>query len=145
MAGMIVSDLVLGRENRWADTYDSRRYHLIQSAGEFIKENANVFAQYLKDYPGRVEAKEFGDVPVGEGRIMQMGREKLAAYRDMTGELKVLSAVCTHMACIVHWNNAEKTWDCPCHGSRFTTDGAVIEGPAYRGLERKDVEVLQER
>jgi Rieske Fe-S protein len=65
------------------------------------------------------------------------GLTKLAVYRGEGGALHALSAVCTHLGCIVHWNSLERTWDCPCHGSRFSIDGAVLNGPAVAGLERK--------
>ena len=76
----------------------------------------------------------------GEGRILDRGTQKLAVHRDDAGSLHVVSAVCTHMQCIVHWNTAERTWDCPCHGSRFTPDGKVLEGPALADLAQRDLD-----
>jgi 3-phenylpropionate/trans-cinnamate dioxygenase ferredoxin reductase component len=75
----------------------------------------------------------------GEARVLQVDGEKLAVYRDEQGSLHAVSAVCTHLGCLVEWNRAEETWDCPCHGSRFDVDGGVIQGPAKRDLERTEL------
>lgn len=88
---------------------------------------------------GKADAKEFSEVRPGEGKIMVVDGKKCAVNRNENGGLNVVSAVCTHMGCIVHWNEAETTWDCPCHGSRFTTEGEVIEGPAIAPLEKVEV------
>jgi Rieske Fe-S protein len=91
-------------------------------------------AQYLRDWPGSSEARSLAEVRTGEARIVEVEREKVAAFRDEAGHLHAVSAVCTHMKCIVRWNAAERTWDCPCHGSRFGVDGALLEGPAMSDL-----------
>ena len=99
--------------------------------------------QYLQDIPVG-QASHFADIRPGEGKTIEIDSEKLAVYRDQQNKLHICSAVCTHMKCIVNWNNAEKTWDCPCHGSRFMIDGSVIEGPAILGLAHKQVDVQHE-
>ncbi|HEX5057529.1 MAG TPA: FAD-dependent oxidoreductase [Gammaproteobacteria bacterium] len=133
-AGML-SDLVQGRSNRWTELFDPSRKQPLKAAKNFIKENANVFVQYLKDIPGvAVEAREFSDVAPGEGKIVEKSMQKLAVCRTLDNRLLVRSAICTHLACVVNWNGAEQTWDCPCHGSRFKPDGSVLEGPAMRPL-----------
>lgn len=139
VAAMIISDDIQGFENPWAKAYDAGRTSLIASAKDFVKENINVLGQYLKDIPGIEDVKEFKEVPAGEGRIIDHGGEKLAAYKDDKGTLHVCSAVCTHMDCIVNYNEAEASWDCPCHGSRFTIDGEVIEGPAIHPLKKINI------
>jgi Rieske Fe-S protein len=132
LAGLIVPDLILGRENRWAALYDPARVTLA-ATGEWVKENVNVTAQYADHLtPGEVDSPD--EVPPGEGRVLRRGAGKLAAYRAPDGTLTVRSAVCTHLYCVVEWNGIEKTWDCPCHGSRFAPDGAVINGPAVAPL-----------
>ena len=132
VAGMLLRDLVTGVENPWTDLYDPSRISL-RSATTWISENANVARQYMDLVtPGEVHSAD--DVPPGQGRILREGVHKLAVYRSESGALSVRSAVCTHLGCIVDWNAAEKSWDCPCHGSRFTTDGEVINGPAATGL-----------
>jgi Rieske Fe-S protein len=75
----------------------------------------------------------------GEARVLQVDGQKLAVHRDEEGSLAAVSAVCTHMGCLVEWNRAERTWDCPCHGSRFDRDGHVLQGPAKRDLERREL------
>lgn len=134
LAGSIVADLVMGKANAWADLFDPSRHQPVKAASNFIKENINVAGQYLKDLPGAVEAKDFVSVNAGEGKIVEKDRQKLAVYRTRSGQLMIRSAECTHMACIVNWNDAEETWDCPCHGSRFKPDGTVLEGPAFQAL-----------
>jgi glycine/D-amino acid oxidase-like deaminating enzyme/nitrite reductase/ring-hydroxylating ferredoxin subunit len=135
IAGMLISDLIFGRKNEWADLYDPSRKTL-RASGEFLRENLNVAKQYsdwLK--PGEVDSVE--RIAKGSGAIIRRGLTKVAVYRDEHGALHERSAVCPHLGCIVVWNPVEKTWDCPCHGSRFGLDGAVLNGPANTGLEEK--------
>jgi nitrite reductase/ring-hydroxylating ferredoxin subunit len=137
IAGMLLSDLVLGRPNEWETLYDPNRISLrARPLEEFTKENADVALQYVKDFvlPGDVSSE--ADIPRGEGRIIRHGLHKIAAYRDDGGKVHQCSAVCTHLKCIVGWNGAEKTWDCPCHGSRFDPYGKVLNGPAVADLEK---------
>jgi Rieske Fe-S protein len=100
---------------------------------EFAKENLNVAAQY-RDYitPGEVSSPD--EIPPGSGAVIRRGRHKVAVYRDDSGTVHERSAVCTHLYCIVDWNSTEKTWDCPCHGSRFDPLGKVVNGPAIAPL-----------
>lgn len=135
VSAMIFRDLVSGRENPYIKLFDPARFTPIKSAPKFIKENINVFGQYVKDYLGR-NNDAFIDIGLGEGKIVEFEGHKLAAFRSQENELQVCSAVCTHMGCIVHWNNGENSWDCPCHGSRFSTDGEVLEGPALKALAK---------
>ncbi|HYC31360.1 MAG TPA: FAD-dependent oxidoreductase, partial [Gemmatimonadales bacterium] len=138
IAGILLTDLIMGRPNPWEKLYDPSRKSL-KSAAEYLKENVNVAKQYL-DYvsPGEVGSVE--EIARGQGALVRQGLAKLAVYRDDAGALHALSAVCTHLGCIVHWNSLEGTWDCPCHGSRFATDGHVLNGPAAAGLERKGLD-----
>jgi glycine/D-amino acid oxidase-like deaminating enzyme/nitrite reductase/ring-hydroxylating ferredoxin subunit len=134
IAGILLRDLILKRENEWATLYDPSRKTL-KAVKEFAKENLNVAAQYA-DYvtPGEVDSAD--EIAAGEGTILRRGLRKIAAYRDPSGTLHEQSAVCVHLGCIVGWNSGEKTWDCPCHGSRFDAMGRVIMGPANSDLER---------
>ncbi|MBC3539296.1 FAD-dependent oxidoreductase [Rufibacter sediminis] len=138
LSAMILSDLILGNENQWAEMYSPTRHQPMKAAPKFIKENVDVMAQYLKDLPYRSQVEELADVRIGEGKNIEMDGKNYGAYRDDTGKLHVVSAVCTHMACLVHFNKAEKSWDCPCHGSRFDVDGHVLEGPAYLDLSKME-------
>lgn len=137
VAGILLSDLILGKENNWFDVYNSLRFTPLASAGFVFKENGNNLLQYYKDFP-KPSTTNFDEIKTGEGKVVEIDREKCCVYRDEEQKLHIVSAVCPHMKCIVDWNNAEKTWDCPCHGSRFTTEGKVIEGPAQTDLKKKE-------
>jgi len=139
LAGMIIPDQILERENKWSHTYDASRITPVASASNFLKENINVAGELIKDHLTKAEAQNFSEVAAGDGKIMEVQDHKCAVSRDKSGELHVVSAVCTHMGCIVHWNQVETTWDCPCHGSRFMPSGEVIEGPAIAPLKKVEV------
>lgn len=136
LAGIILSDLITGKENPWTELYDATRKQPFKSASRFIKENIDVAKEYLKDLRGMEEDTDLNELKAGEGEVVEKDGEKLAVYRTDEGELEVRSAVCTHMGCVVNWNDAEKSWDCPCHGSRFKVDGSVLEGPAFLPLQK---------
>ncbi len=140
LSARIVSDMILGNHNQWKEVFNSSRHTPLKSAKEFIKENADNVVQYIKDIPWKVDAKKVAEIKPGEGKIIQEGGEKIAVYKNINGQIEAVSAVCTHMKCIVNWNTAENTWDCPCHGSRFKTNGEVIEGPAITPLKMKQTE-----
>jgi glycine/D-amino acid oxidase-like deaminating enzyme/nitrite reductase/ring-hydroxylating ferredoxin subunit len=133
IAGMLLTDLIAGHPNPWARLYDPARVKL-SAARDFASENLNVAAQYLKGYAGGTSATDEADIAPGTGAVLHRGLQRIAAYRDDDGNLHECSAVCTHLGCIVQWNPSERTWDCPCHGSRFARDGRVINGPAFRDL-----------
>ncbi len=132
IAGIILNELVQGRKHQWARLYDPGRVKL-RSTPEYMKENVNVAEQY-KDWFTTGDVDDIEGIKPGEGAVIGRGRGKIAAYRDERGNVHQHSAVCTHLYCIVHWNDTEKTWDCPCHGSRFDPYGNVVNGPAIVGL-----------
>lgn len=138
LSAMIIADEISGQKNKWADLYDAARMQPVRSGPKFLKENLDVASQYIKDLAGPKESM-LEELEPGEGQVVKKAGKRLAVYRNEEGELEALSAVCTHMGCNVHWNSAEKTWDCPCHGSRFSTDGTVIEGPALDPLQKNPV------
>jgi Rieske Fe-S protein len=134
IAGMLLTDLIAGRENEWAELYDPSRKPLSTTAiKDFAGENLNVAAQYT-DHVTPGEVSDASEIKAGEGAIIRRGLSKIACHRDESGALHERSAVCTHLGCVVRWNSTEKTWDCPCHGSRFQTDGHVVNGPAISAL-----------
>jgi Rieske Fe-S protein len=135
IAGMLIADLIGGRDNAWAKLYDPSR-KTISAARDFARENLNVVAQYAKDYAGGGEILDVDAMGRGEGGVVRRGLVKHAVYRDEAGALHEVSAICPHLGCIVHWNAAERTFDCPCHGSRFDCMGKVINGPANSDLSR---------
>src|SRR5215210_60913 len=132
IAGIILNELIQGRKHQWSKLYDPSRVKL-RATPEYLKENLNVGKQY-KDWFTAGDAGNLEQIKPGEGAVLGTGRGKIAVYRDESGAVHQLSAVCTHLYCIVHWNDTEKTWDCPCHGSRFDPYGNVVNGPAIVGL-----------
>jgi len=133
IAGILLTDLILGRENEWETLYDPSRISLL-AAPEFAKENLNVMAQY-GDYATAGDVDQAREIAKGSGALLRQGLKKVAAYRDSQGVLHKSSAVCPHLGCITHWNDTENTWDCPCHGSRFDPFGKVLNGPANTDLD----------
>ncbi len=132
IGGMLVSDLILERENDWAKVYEPTRI-LTQSITEAVPEILSSTVPYV-DWLKGGDVSSADEIKNGMGAIISHGTTKIAAYRDEDGKLHQRSAVCTHLGCIVRFNSLEKTWDCPCHGSRFSTDGCVINSPAIAPL-----------
>jgi Rieske Fe-S protein len=108
-----------------------------------VQENLDYPYYLLRDRVARADTDTLDDVPNGAGKIVRLHGQKYAAYRDDAGHLTVCSPVCTHLHCLVRWNTADRTWDCPCHGSRFHATGAVLSGPAEAPLEPVDLATLQ--
>lgn len=137
VAAIILSDAILGRHNDWSALYNPLRFKP-GGAGHFARENFEVARHFVKGYllskPESLDAQSLGP---GKGGVFREGGHKIAAARDAQGNLHGVSPVCTHMGCIVSWNNGEETWDCPCHGSRFSIDGGVIQAPAHKDLGKK--------
>lgn len=138
MAGMLLSDLLTGNENPWAELYDSTRATPFVKPTS-IKENMDVGIHWVGDRLKGLQDNSFDEVAAGEGKLLTIGGKKVGAYRDDAGELHAVSATCTHLGCIVNWNSAEKSWDCPCHGGRFSCEGEVLHGPPVKDLEAYEV------
>jgi len=134
LTGMMAADRIAGRTNPWSDLFDPGRKKIRNALWNYLKENKDYPYYVIRDRFAGAEGRSLRDVPRGSGKIIESKAGKLAVYRDERGATTKVSAVCTHMGCIVDWNNAERTWDCPCHGSRFKTDGSVIAGPAESPL-----------
>ncbi len=133
LAGMLLSDLILGKESPWREVYEPSRKP-VSGVVNYINENVTAiknFAEYLM--PAELDSVD--DLKPGQGGIVRDGLRKIAACRDRNGKLHLNSAVCTHLGCHVHWNSIEQCWDCPCHGSHFAPDGSVLNGPAIGPLE----------
>lgn len=134
IGAMIISDLIGGRTARWEALYSPKR-KVTHGFSEFVTEQTDTLAKYGEWLtPGEVNSPD--QIECGEGAIIRKGIHKLAVYRDETGSLHSLSAKCTHLGCVVHFNSAERSWDCPCHGSRFSTNGDVLHGPATSPLNK---------
>jgi glycine/D-amino acid oxidase-like deaminating enzyme/nitrite reductase/ring-hydroxylating ferredoxin subunit len=132
LGAMLVRDLILGRDNPWTSLYDPARK---ETNLDFVKENLNVTAQYA-DYITPGDVKDETQIRPNSGAVIREGSKKLAVYRDEDGKLHKHSAICTHLYCIVNWNDVEQSWDCPCHGSRFDPMGRVLMGPAVDDLPK---------
>jgi glycine/D-amino acid oxidase-like deaminating enzyme/nitrite reductase/ring-hydroxylating ferredoxin subunit len=138
VAGILLSEMILGRPPRWADVFDPGRKTIKASAPEFVTQGANVASELVSGMV-RSEGHEPSSLRPGEGAILTVNGTKVAAYRDDAGTLVTLDPACRHMGCTVAWDPAEKAWACPCHGSRYAADGQVIHGPAVYSLMRKDL------
>jgi glycine/D-amino acid oxidase-like deaminating enzyme/nitrite reductase/ring-hydroxylating ferredoxin subunit len=137
IGAMIICDSIMGVKNKWADLYSPSRITL-KTTGDFIKEAGNMASQYL-DWVTTADLKNTEGLPIGEGGLLSSGLKKIAVYRDYDNTLKTFSAVCPHLGCIVQWNKEEKSFDCPCHGSRFASDGTVINGPSKTNLRKINI------
>lgn len=137
IAGILITDLIMGRECPWVPLYSPSRRSL-RSLVTFSKENLNVAAQYVEDYFTGGDVGSVEEIAPDEGAVLRRGLTKVAVCRDKQGALIERSAVCPHLGCIVSWNSLEKTWDCPCHGSRFDRYGQVVQGPANSDLKKID-------
>jgi glycine/D-amino acid oxidase-like deaminating enzyme/nitrite reductase/ring-hydroxylating ferredoxin subunit len=136
-AALLLADLVRDRENVSAELFDPNRFTPRASAASFVKENTQAGLHFVGDKVTKRGSRSIEDLSRGEGDIVTHDGEKVAAYRDEQGELVAVSTRCTHLGCQVNWNRAERSWDCPCHGSRFAPTGEVLHGPAVHRLERK--------
>jgi glycine/D-amino acid oxidase-like deaminating enzyme/nitrite reductase/ring-hydroxylating ferredoxin subunit len=134
IGGIIISDLVKGIDNKWAEFYSPKRTPL-KTPKTFLTEMFNMAKQY-GDYIAKADISEADELMPGEGATLSKGFKRFAIYKDNENRLHAFSAVCPHMGCMVQWNAEEKSFDCPCHGSRFTKEGVVINGPSTVGLEK---------
>lgn len=137
IAGMLIPDLIHGKENPWKKLYDPARLP-VRAFGQYLSEVGNMAAQYA-DYFTRGDIESVKELFHDEGAVVKVSGKRLAVYKDLEGKLHAYSAVCPHLGCSVRWNAFEKTFDCPCHGSRFTVAGNVINGPAVTGLKPVDI------
>ncbi len=136
ITGMLLTDMILGKENSWATLYDPSRKTL-RAAKTFAEETVNMVVQY-GDWLTAGDVGDVESIPTGGGGIVRHGLTKLAVYRDEDGKVHSFSAVCPHLGAILAWNHAEKSWDCPCHGSRFDVFGNVLNGPANTNLSKAE-------
>jgi glycine/D-amino acid oxidase-like deaminating enzyme/nitrite reductase/ring-hydroxylating ferredoxin subunit len=138
VAGVMISDAILGRANPWTELFDPGRKALTRGLWDYLKENVDYPYYMIRDRFAGADARSLREVRRGQGKVIERKGAMVAAYRDDAGAVTLRSAICTHMGCTVAWNTAERTWDCPCHGSRFTPTGDVISGPAESPLPPAD-------
>jgi Rieske Fe-S protein len=130
----MAADHVLGRGNPWADLFEPGRKKIRGGLWDYVRENKDYPFYLIRDRFAGADGRSRRAVARGTGKVLELNGQKVAVYRDENGVTVERSAVCTHLGCIVAWNAAERTWDCPCHGSRFQTNGKVIAGPAESNL-----------
>jgi glycine/D-amino acid oxidase-like deaminating enzyme/nitrite reductase/ring-hydroxylating ferredoxin subunit len=133
-AGLILSDLILERANPWIHLFSPARMSPLASLPSYLTENKDYPVCMVLDRVAAPEARSIAEIAPGEGKIVLSGERRVAVYRDEKDGVHALDPTCTHMGCLVRFNNAEKSWDCPCHGSRFSVDGEVLHGPATKAL-----------
>ncbi|HEV2062569.1 MAG TPA: FAD-dependent oxidoreductase [Solirubrobacteraceae bacterium] len=137
VAAIVLSDLIAGRESPYASQLDPNRAR-VRSAPKLAQLNLLAGLHFVGDRLTPAEAGSSEEVPPGEARVVRSGLGKVGVYRDEAAGLHAVSLRCTHLGCLTKWNDAERSWDCPCHGSRFDVDGNVLAGPAVNPLERRD-------
>ena len=135
-AAMVLADLVRGRESPWQDAYSTTRLSTV-TRGRFVKGNVTAVRHLVGDRLTRPSAEQARRLAPGEGEVVRVGARHVAVSRRDDGTVAAVSAACTHLRCLVRWNAGERSWDCPCHGSRFDAEGRVLNGPAVRPLERR--------
>jgi len=140
VAAMLLRDQITGRPNPWAELFRATRLHPLAAAKEVAVHNLDVGLRFAGDRLLTLRPPPARDLAPGEAGLRELGGGKVAAYRDPDGRLHAVSGRCTHLGCLVAWNAAERTWDCPCHGSRYTYDGQVIQGPAVKNLPSKGLD-----
>ncbi len=145
VSAILLSDLILEHKNDWSSLFDPNRFKPLTSAKDFVVENVDVAKHFVGDRLSVPDEESAADLAEGEGRVIKLDGEKVAVCKLADGATHAVSATCTHMGCIVSWNSAEKSWDCPCHGSRFNYDGRVIQGPANKDLKRMSLERKEAR
>lgn len=142
VSGRLLADLITDVPNPWAELYDPNRIN-VKSLPSFVKKGGHDAKRWFGDrLKGAPDPEQTRGLQPGGGEVFDVEGEKVAVHRDESGALHAVSAVCTHLGCIVAWNDAEKSWDCPCHGSRFSATGEVLQAPAAEPLEPRDLEAL---
>jgi Rieske Fe-S protein len=136
VAAEIISDLVAGEENPFAETFSASRIGDVKAVTKLVKANSSVAVGLVKDRLGRLSLRDSSTLEPGQADIVSLDGQTAAAYRDPSGTLHAVSPNCSHLGCGIGWNDAEKSWDCPCHGSRFGIDGSVLTGPATKPLDQ---------
>ncbi|MEO6404529.1 MAG: FAD-dependent oxidoreductase, partial [Ferruginibacter sp.] len=142
LSAMILCDHILGTENKYAALFSPSRVKPVAGFSQFVKEAADVVGHLVGDKFAATKIEEFAELAAGEAKLVKLSGHSLALYKDEDNNLHAVNAACTHIKCTVCWNNAEKSWDCPCHGSRFSYDGEMLTAPARRDLKKISLEKL---
>jgi glycine/D-amino acid oxidase-like deaminating enzyme/nitrite reductase/ring-hydroxylating ferredoxin subunit len=145
VAANIITDLITTGQSDLEDLFSPGRIKAVAGFTDFVKHNADVVKEFAGQFFGLEELEEFVGLAKGEGKVVSYQGRTIAVSRDDQGQLHVLNPRCTHMKCSVHWNNSERSWDCPCHGARYDQDGQVLNGPADKNLEKISLSILTEK
>lgn len=145
IAAITLTDLIVKGESPYAEIFRPGRIKPVAGFAAFVKENADVVKEFISKRIGTDKLHELAELAPGEARVVKFEGEQVAIYKSNEGKVYALNPVCTHAKCVVDWNRAEKTWDCPCHGARYDIDGQVLTGPARRGLEKIELTDLMQK
>ena len=142
VAALSLKRTICNEENPYQELYDPNRLKPVAGFANFVSHNADVVKQFASKFFSGEDLKELSELATNEGKIVKYRDEKLAIFKDDSGAVHALSPICTHVGCEVKWNNAEQSWDCPCHGTRYSYDGRVMTGPAIKDLAKINVREL---
>jgi nitrite reductase/ring-hydroxylating ferredoxin subunit len=142
VAALILSRRILGQQDVYNELFTPGRVKPVAAFTDFIKHNADVVKQFAGKWFKHEKLAEAASLAPGEGKVVKFENEILALYKDEQGALHAVNPACTHMKCSVTWNAGEKSWDCPCHGARYSYDGQVLNGPANKDLESVEIRAL---
>jgi len=145
VAAMLLKNMIMGVESEYDDLFNPNRIKPVAGFKSFISHNADVVKQFVGKWLPQDKLTELADLAPGEGKVVVYQNQKVAIHKEKNGSIQAISPTCTHMKCSVAWNSAESSWDCPCHGARYSTDGKVLNGPAVRDLEKIEVRSLVEK
>ncbi len=140
IAAKLISDMIVVGESVYSSVFDPKRIKPVAGFTHFVRENADVLKEFIAKRISADKIKTLGEVKNGEAKVIKYEGESIALYRSDLGILHAINPVCTHAKCIVQWNNAENSWDCPCHGARYNADGEILTGPATMKLEKKELD-----
>ncbi|GAC1421070.1 MAG: FAD-dependent oxidoreductase [Flavisolibacter sp.] len=145
IAAILLTDLIIKGESPYAELFDPNRIKMVAGFSRFVKENADVIKQFVGKRLAEEKMNALADLAPGEAKVVSYEGESIALYKGENGSLHAVNPVCTHAKCKVSWNGAEKSWDCPCHGARYSPDGDVLTGPSTSGLEKINLRLLTEK
>lgn len=139
VAALLLSDLILKGSSVYEKLFSPSRVKPVAGFANFVKENADVVKEFVTKRLSQTKIKELSELAAGEARLVKYEGESIALYKDENGQVHAVNPTCPHALCVVGWNSAEKSWDCPCHGSRFSVDGELLTGPARSNLDKVDL------
>jgi nitrite reductase/ring-hydroxylating ferredoxin subunit len=145
VSALVLKSILLNQDSPYISLFNPNRIKPVAGFKNFITHNAEVAKDFVGRFFSHDKLHELADIAPGEGKVVSYESKMIALYKDEQGEIHAISPVCTHLKCSVSWNNAEQTWDCPCHGARYTKDGEMVTGPAFIDLEKINVDELVEK